>query len=168
MTCELPMTARLDGKPRADLGKSRKYATEEERQQKRREQRLAIGRRYRARNLEALRQRSAEYRAKNAEVCIARTRAWQAEFPDKATDSAYRRKYGISLAEVREKSEAQNNSCAICGEHRKLVVDHCHQRNMFRGLLCDRCNVALGCFEDDPVRLRQAAAYVEGFESGNT
>ena len=162
------MAVRLDGKPRADAGKSRKYATDEERQQARRAQRLAIGKRYRAKNLEAIRQKSAVYRAANAEICIARTRAWQAEFPDKATDSAYRRKYGISLAEVREKSEAQDGRCSICGEQHKIVVDHCHQRNVFRGLLCDRCNVALGCFEDDSVRLRRAVTYIEEFESGYT
>jgi hypothetical protein len=34
-----------------------------------------------------------------------------------------------------------------------------------RGLLCFTCNNALGDFEDDPVRLRGAARYLESYEA---
>jgi hypothetical protein len=30
--------------------------------------------------------------------------------------------------------------CAICGELRKLVEDHCHQSGLVRGFLCHSCN----------------------------
>lgn len=55
--------------------------------------------------------------------------------------------------------------CAICGQTdvngRSLVRDHCHRTGVQRALLCGRCNVGLGMFQDNPARLRYAAQYVE-------
>lgn len=60
--------------------------------------------------------------------------------------------------------EAQKGCCKICGdklEHPKHIhVDHCHTTNVFRGILCNRCNVGLGYFRDNPEILRKAADYV--------
>lgn len=47
--------------------------------------------------------------------------------------------------------------CGICkksGNHfgrknEKLVFDHCHEKEIFRGWLCDSCNRSLGIFGDD-------------------
>ena len=40
-------------------------------------------------------------------------------------------------------------------------TDHHHTAGTFRGILCHQCNVALGMMQDDPLRLRLAAEYVE-------
>lgn len=45
--------------------------------------------------------------------------------------------------------EIQNGCCAICGRResqfkQKLAVDHDHKTGIIRGLLCDRCNIAVG------------------------
>lgn len=54
----------------------------------------------------------------------------------------------------------QNSRCAICNRHEKdikrtLYVDHCHKTNFSRGLLCLRCNAALGFYENniDAIRI---------------
>lgn len=67
-----------------------------------------------------------------------------------------------------QKLAEQENKCAICGElsgsnNRKdrLAVDHCHVRNEFRGLLCHRCNTALGLFKDDVGNLESAIQYLK-------
>ena len=41
-----------------------------------------------------------------------------------------------------------------------LHVDHDHGTGEFLGLLCVRCNNALGLFREDPDLLRRAASYV--------
>lgn len=63
----------------------------------------------------------------------------------------------------------QGNRCAICGIHfdmlnKEPAVDHCHETDIVRGLLCNSCNWGLGHFKDDVVRLESAIAYllVEG------
>lgn len=61
---------------------------------------------------------------------------------------------------------SQNWECAICRtpqdqlEH-GLVVDHDHVTGTVRMLLCTHCNVALGHFRDDVVRMQKAVEYVE-------
>lgn len=56
----------------------------------------------------------------------------------------------------------QGGCCALCTEQQDvLVIDHCHARDVARGLLCGPCNVALGMLKDDPDLLRRAADYLE-------
>ena len=59
----------------------------------------------------------------------------------------------------------QNNSCAICKKNqidlKKIMsVDHNHQTNKVRGILCHGCNVGIGFFEDNIEFLKQAIKYL--------
>ena len=60
--------------------------------------------------------------------------------------------YNITLEEYEELDKRQNSLCAICGQVNKsgnrLGVDHCHKTGRVRGLLCFRCNTALGLLDD--------------------
>lgn len=62
--------------------------------------------------------------------------------------------------------EQQNYSCAICNEFaneskKRLSVDHNHETNQVRGLLCTYCNVGLGYFKDNPQLLAKAIEYLD-------
>jgi hypothetical protein len=72
------------------------------------------------------------------------------------------RQYGISAAEYDALLKKQNGACAICRRRSKerLCVDHCHWTGMIRGLLCRRCNLALGMLKDDQGSLIAAVAYL--------
>lgn len=86
----------------------------------------------------------------------------------RAKDSSSRARYGVTDEEVGAILAAQDDRCAICrrqaSEDTPLVVDHDHAlgpvRAAVRGLLCRRCNAAIGLFGDDPASMRRAIDYI--------
>lgn len=62
-------------------------------------------------------------------------------------------RYRMTVQEYDEMVDCQQGVCKICGEgperssHGRLHVDHCHETRVIRGLLCLRCNTALGVIE---------------------
>ena len=55
----------------------------------------------------------------------------------------------------------QEGLCLICKTKPKLLyVDHCHKTKKVRGLLCSRCNLCLGQWEDNTEYLEQAINYL--------
>jgi Recombination endonuclease VII len=81
--------------------------------------------------------------------------------------STLKHRYGITEKDYLLLLASQNNGCAICGaalaasgQHRRLHVDHCHQTNKIRGLLCNNCNNGLGRFQHDPKLLAAAVQYL--------
>lgn len=95
----------------------------------------------------------------------------QMQRPNRSRSVALRyerkRKYGITEEQMQARLAAQKNLCAICKFPLPLCVDHCHTSSLVRGLLCSSCNIGLGHFKDDPVRLQAAIEYLEGWQSGN-
>jgi hypothetical protein len=88
-------------------------------------------------------------------------RARRANDPD-FRDRERARRYGITLAQLREMQARQNNACAICQRiDCELVLDHDHVTGELRGLLCIPCNFILGLLRDDPRIARAAAEYLE-------
>jgi hypothetical protein len=76
-----------------------------------------------------------------------------------------REKYGLELEEYEVLVAAQNGLCAICKNPPfestgRLSVDHHHETGKTRGLLCATCNLGLGHFKDDPIRLMAAIQYL--------
>lgn len=89
-----------------------------------------------------------------------------------ARKSHLKSKYGLTLEQYDELLASQHGCCMICSEKpgkRSMGVDHDHAccpgetscGDCVRGLLCHRCNVGIGMFNDDPNLLRAAAAYIE-------
>src|SRR5262245_25684233 len=74
----------------------------------------------------------------------------------------FKRVYGISLEDYDVMFERQGGACAICKRTGvTLCVDHCHLTGEVRGLLCIRCNSAIGFCGDDPAVLLAAAEYLQ-------
>lgn len=58
------------------------------------------------------------------------------------------------------KLKVETKECVICGSDESLVVDHDHHTGQVRGMLCNRCNMGLGHFRDDPDLLEFARMYL--------
>lgn len=75
-------------------------------------------------------------------------------------------RYGLTIASYEALVKEQNGLCMICrkvptmGRGKRLYVDHCHKTGRVRGLLCNRCNSAIGLFDEDPARMRWASNYI--------
>lgn len=74
------------------------------------------------------------------------------------------RRYGVSAADVAEMVTQQGGACPICLRPlgKRHHVDHDHVTGQVRAVLCFTCNGGLGNDGDDAVRLRRAAAYLDG------
>ncbi len=76
-----------------------------------------------------------------------------------------KRDYGLTEDKISEMISNQNNSCAICGTEdfgkKGPNVDHCHATNKVRGILCGRCNKAIGLFSDDISIMENAISYIK-------
>lgn len=85
--------------------------------------------------------------------------------------SDLKRTFALTADQYQAMHDAQDGKCAICGEAETatrngrvkwLAVDHSHSGDeRIRQLLCAACNISLGLMQDDPTRLRAAAAYLE-------
>lgn len=81
--------------------------------------------------------------------------------PFKKRRNWLRRGWPIEEVEKAEAALQWIKNCQICGNDKHLHADHNHVTNVFRGILCHKCNRAMGFFNDDPERLRKAADYVD-------
>ena len=97
-----------------------------------------------------------------------RSRRKKGTFSGKKEQSIFY-KYGLLPEEHKLLKEKQRNLCKICGEHKdgirnnghsELSVDHCHSSGKVRGLLCMRCNTALGMANDDIQILNKMIGYL--------
>jgi Recombination endonuclease VII len=89
-------------------------------------------------------------------------RRWRKRYANRDRKRARRESDIRSMPEV----------CEVCGQpsHRPaLDFDHDHLLGLFRGWLCNACNMTLGSAKDDPARLRALAEYLERFyETGSS
>lgn len=83
------------------------------------------------------------------------------------TNNHLKREYGITFEHYMEMLDRQNYQCAICFKEigvesdgrRTAVVDHDHTTAKVRGLLCSRCNTALGMVFEDVETLKSMIRY---------
>lgn len=117
---------------------------------------------------------NAEYRRKHKLL----GKKWRANnktyYFDHIKDVMLKRKYGLPIGEYDRLFKLQEGKCKICNrvgltlngsidkkKTHKLVVDHNHDTNDIRGLLCNNCNSGIGFFYDNPDFLRSAIEYLQ-------
>ncbi len=120
--------------------------------------------------------KTAEYNQRNydkhRELYLIRAKKWNAENPGKRAANwqkwSYGRrlelKYGLTIEQFEEMLHKQNYCCAICREPfsspRNRHVDHCHDTGVVRGILCQKCNLAIGLLQNSPTVALEAAHYL--------
>ena len=109
-------------------------------------------------------------------------RAYVSRNPDVQRATQLKAKYGITIADFDAMFAAQNGCCKVCDVkldvYTRFVsespvnkattahIDHCHSTGRVRGLLCLRCNSAVGYLKDCPERARRLAQYLEAGREG--
>jgi hypothetical protein len=116
-----------------------------------RNKRLQEKARYREKNRDAIRERNT----------AARRRRGIAERP-RGPGSDSQRRYGLTPEDIARMRDEQQGRCGICQRDDvwRLVVDHCHDTGKVRGLLCDRCNQAIGSLGDRLESVERAVEYL--------
>lgn len=103
--------------------------------------------------------RMREWRQKNKDKTRAYSQKARDLYPERESRRMYKsslkRYYGITIEQYEEMLKAQDFKCAICGtddpsnkRQKRFCVDHDHDTNELRKLLCLKCNMALGVFKN--------------------
>ncbi|MFW9875964.1 MAG: endonuclease VII domain-containing protein [Candidatus Thorarchaeota archaeon] len=76
----------------------------------------------------------------------------------------------FNISDYNKMVKKQNGRCAICNKNetaltkdnkiKKLSVDHCHNTGKVRGLLCIKCNFAIGQLNDDLTLILKLYQYI--------
>ena len=82
-------------------------------------------------------------------------------------DLNLKRNYGITLEDYDRMLEEQEGKCKICGTTEpngkgRFHVDHNHDTQEVRGLLCHNCNRGIGYLRDDVSIILKALEYLNG------
>jgi len=113
-------------------------------------------------NKSKIQKQNKKYYAKNRNVRSAYIKSWY----DTTYDTRVANRFDIDF-KYSELLQAQNGLCAICQQTcstgKRLAVDHCHETNMIRGLLCSKCNRGLGYFKDSLELIERAYEYLKNF-----
>jgi Recombination endonuclease VII len=106
------------------------------------------------------------WRRENPELYADKQRRYResGRYAEAARRSHLKRAFGITPEDYDRRLAQQGGGCAVCGRAPKpgksLHVDHDHETGYVRGLLCFKCNAALGQLDDDLERIERALTYV--------
>ena len=125
-----------------------------------------MARKYTEKDREYHRHYHKTYYTKNKERILARNRKWAKDHPERMR--AFTRKWQYKELgldpNIAEKLVSEATQCAICHttkSERSWDLDHCHVTGKIRGVLCAKCNKALGLFGHSTVLLQRAIEYAE-------
>ena len=126
-------------------------------------------RQYRKINREKINERSRKWAKSNNEKCKKSVYRWRDNNPARLhkidTRTHLKKRYGITPEDYAKMLSNQSGGCEICGKpstnyKRRLHVDHDHLTGNLRGLLCVKCNLGIGYFNDSVGLLDNAKEYL--------
>ena len=92
---------------------------------------------------------------------------WRAKNPTRQHKTEIKRRYSLEIEGYDKLLVEQNYQCKICNKQHnpaikrgRLYVDHNHETNQVRGLLCSACNSAIGHFNDRVDIIQKAISYL--------
>lgn len=87
----------------------------------------------------------------------------QAKRAEKKRWERVKKLYGLSELDVAQMLIRQNCQCVICSVEIKTGyhIDHCHSTKKVRGLLCQKCNQAIGLLQESETLFLKASQYIE-------
>lgn len=105
-----------------------------------------------------------DYYAKHREKCITDACQYQKDNPERTYAKNLWHKYRITPEQKEYMFASQGFVCAVCGTSEKPArgwhVDHNHETEKVRGVLCRHCNLMLGHARDNPTVLIAGAEYL--------
>ena len=139
--------------------KGKKFVDENESKEKRE---LYI-KKWRKDNKKKISENNEKYRKNNKEKIAEQARKRYKENAPKELDRIRLKRYGITGDEYRNILKKQGEKCPICNHDmtKNLSVDHNHLTGKIRGIICNKCNLAIGHADDSPSRLLAMARYLE-------
>lgn len=131
------------------------------------EKRRATQRKSQAKYKDKINANSRKYYAEHKEQEAIKSKEWRDNNKEYRAHKRLEYYYGITIDIYNKLYDLQGGKCAICGKHqseldKRLYVDHDHDTKTVRGLLCQKCNSALGMFNDRLDLVRKAVVYLEG------
>ncbi len=82
---------------------------------------------------------------------------------EKAKWARIKKKYGLTEYDVSQMLAKQESKCLICCTNiqSNYHIDHCHATNKIRGLLCQKCNQAIGLLNENESIFFKAVGYIK-------
>ena len=122
---------------------------------------------WRENNLERDKANRLRFYKKNREIILQRCKT---SYRDRRRAYVLGYNHGISADDYEKMFLSQGGVCAVCknpptgkGIEVHLHVDHDHSSGSVRGLLCGRCNKALGLLKDNPDSIMALYLYLESY-----
>ncbi len=87
---------------------------------------------------------------------------YQKEYIEVGRFQQLNKRYGLTKDGYEAMLKKQDGKCAMCGSKNArskgsnyLVVDHCHKTKRIRGLLCIPCNVSVGHYDVNKLKIEK-------------